>query len=179
MPRVARKSHITTRIDVRVDSDLWKAAGDVRSTARRAIKQAASLLSAASAELAIVLTDDSAIRALNRAWRGVDAATNVLSFPTSCAVGEPPLIGDIILAYETVAAEAFLQQKPLSHHVAHLALHGYLHLLGYEHVRNKDAELMEAIEREVLWRLAIPDPYRRSRSRRQMRLTSAAQSSRR
>jgi probable rRNA maturation factor len=114
-----------------------------------------------AAELAVVLTDDSAIRLLNRAWRGVDAPTNVLSFPTKRAGNDPPLIGDIVLAYETIAGEARAEHKPFAHHVAHLAVHGFLHLLGYDHVRDEDAELMEQVELDVLRRLAIPDPYKR------------------
>ncbi len=159
---VARKARTTPKIDVLVESDLWKEAEDARSVVRRAITEAAEALSTPKAELAIVLTDDSAIRLLNRAWRGVDAATNVLSFPTQRAAGEPPLIGDIVLAYETIAAEAQAEHKPFAHHLAHLTVHGFLHLLGYDHVRNKDAEAMEEVERDVLRRLAIPDPHRRA-----------------
>jgi probable rRNA maturation factor len=108
-----------------------------------------------------VLTDDSGVRLLNRAWRGVDAPTNVLSFPTKRAGNDPPLIGDIVLAYETIAGEARAEHKPFAHHVAHLAVHGFLHLLGYDHVRDEDAEVMERVELDVLRRLAIPDPYKR------------------
>jgi probable rRNA maturation factor len=155
------KARPAPKIDVLVESELWKEHKDAGSFARRAITEAAAVLSTPSAELAIVLADDSAIRLLNRAWRGVAAATNVLSFPAKRAGGEPLLIGDIVLAYETIAAEARAEGKPFAHHVAHLAVHGFLHLLGYDHVRNKDAETMERLEREVLRRLAIPDPYRR------------------
>ncbi len=157
--QVARKTRAAPKIDVLVESDLWKEAEDARPVIQRAIAEAAAALSTPPAELAIVLTDDSAIRSLNRAWRGVDAATNVLSFPTQRAGGEPPLIGDIVLAYETIAAEAQAEHKPFANHLAHLAVHGFLHLLGYDHVRNKDAETMERIERDILRRLAIPDPY--------------------
>jgi len=162
MTEVARKARGAVKIDVLVESELWREGEDVRPAARRAVTQAASMLSTPGSELAIVLTDDSAIRLLNRAWRGVDAATNVLSFPTKHSGGEPPLIGDIVLAYETVAREARAERKPFAHHVAHLAVHGFLHLLGYDHVRSKDAQDMERIECEVLGQLAIPDPYRRS-----------------
>jgi probable rRNA maturation factor len=161
MAPVARKKRAAPKIDVLVESDLWKETEDVRPVARRAIKEAAALLAMPGAELAIVLTDDSAIRLLNRAWRGVDAATNVLSFPTKRAGDDPPLIGDIVLAYETIAGEARAEHKPFAHHVAHLAVHGFLHLLGYDHVRNEDAEVMEQVELDVLRRLAIPDPNRR------------------
>jgi len=161
MAPVARKNRAAPKIDVLVESDLWKETEDVKPVARRAIREAAALLAMRGAELAIVLTDDSAIRLLNRAWRGVDAATNVLSFPAKRAGDGPPLIGDIVLAYETIAGEARAEHKPFAHHVAHLAVHGFLHLLGYDHVRDKDAEVMEKVELDVLRRLAIPDPYRR------------------
>jgi probable rRNA maturation factor len=143
-----------------VESKLWKRHAGARSIARRAVAEAAEALSTAKAELAIVLTDDSAIRLLNREWRGVDAATNVLSFPATGGAAEASIIGDIVLAYETIADEAHAERKPFIHHVAHLAVHGYLHLLGYDHLRKKDAEIMERKERDILRRLAIPDPYR-------------------
>jgi probable rRNA maturation factor len=163
MTRTARKipaEGATLKIDLRADSELWKDAKDAPAVVRRAVAEAASILSISAAELAIVLTDDSAMRVLNRDWRGVDTATNVLSFPTRYSAGEPPLMGDIVLAYETIAAEAKGQHKPFAHHVAHLAVHGFLHLLGYDDVREADAETMEKIERSVLRKLAIPDPYR-------------------
>jgi probable rRNA maturation factor len=167
MMQAARKARAAPKIDViwidvLIDSDLWKEMEDAGSVARRAINAAAALLSTPSAELAIVLTDDSAIRLLNRTWRGIDAATNVLSFPTGRMGDEPLLIGDIVLAYETIAAEARAEGKPFAHHVAHLAVHGFLHLLGYDHLRAKEAATMEGLERDILRRLAIPDPYRRS-----------------
>jgi len=149
------------KIDVLVESDLWQDAAKVKSIVRRAVAQAAAMQSTRGAELAIVLTDDSTIRLLNREWRSIDAATNVLSFPAKSAGGAPPLIGDIVLAYETIAREARTERKPFAHHLAHLAVHGYLHLLGYDHERNEDAEAMEQVERDVLRRLSIPDPYRR------------------
>jgi len=147
------------KIDLLVESSRWKRHADAKAAACRAIAKAATVLSTPKAELAIVLTDDSAIRLLNRDWRGIDAATNVLSFPTRGAGGDVPLIGDIVLAYETVAAEARAEGKPFAHHVAHLAVHGFLHLLGYDHMRKKDAEIMEGMERNILRKLAIPDPY--------------------
>jgi probable rRNA maturation factor len=161
MGRAAGKARTALKVDVIVESDLWKQKDDVKSAARRAVTTAAAVLSTPSSELAIVLTDDSAIRLLNRDWRGVDAPTNVLSFPAGRAGGAPPFIGDIVLAYETIAGEAKAGRKPLTHHIAHLAVHGFLHLLGYDHVREKDAETMEAVERDVLQRLGIPDPYPR------------------
>jgi probable rRNA maturation factor len=158
------------KIDVLVESALWHKPANVRSIVRRAVAQAAAAQSTIETELAIVLTDDSAVRQLNHLWRGIDAATNVLSFPSPAPVKQgadaPPHLGDIVLAYETIAREARAEGKPLGHHVAHLAVHGYLHLLGYDHLRGKDAEAMEAAERRILRRLAIPDPYRRPRAKK-------------
>ena len=162
MTQTARLARTVT-IDVLVESDLWKEMEDAGSIVERAIAEAAAVLSTPRTELAIVLTDDSAIRSLNRAWRGIDAATNVLSFPTSRGSSPLCLIGDIVLAYETIAREALDQHKPFAHHLAHLAAHGFLHLLGYDHERDRDAERMEEIECNVLRRLAIPDPYRPTR----------------
>lgn len=160
MAQAVRKTRATLKIDVLIESPLWKKTADTVAAVRRAVAQAAAMLSTPPAELAIVLTDDSAIRLLNRTWRGVDAATNVLSFPSGRVGGDPPLIGDIVLAYETIAQEARIQAKPFAHHVAHLAVHGFLHLVGHDHARSKDAEKMERLERDILRRLAIPDPYR-------------------
>jgi probable rRNA maturation factor len=114
-------------------------------------------------ELAIVLTDDSAIRALNRDWRGKDTATNVLSFPAPASPpaegGHPRLLGDIVIAYETTAREAGAEARPFRHHLTHLAVHGFLHLLGHDHVADAEAEAMEALEIAVLARLDVPNPY--------------------
>lgn len=108
-------------------------------------------------EISIVLADDAAVHALNRRWRGRDAPTNVLSF----ASDERPLLGDVVLAYETVAREAADQDKSLSDHLAHLVVHGVLHLLGFDHETGEDeAEEMEALERHILAGLNIADPYR-------------------
>ena len=79
---------------------------------------------------------------------------------------EPAHLGDIVLAYETIAREARDEGKPLANHVAHLVVHGYLHLLGFDHERNADAEEMEQTERDILQRLAIPDPYRHNAAKR-------------
>jgi probable rRNA maturation factor len=154
------------KIDVLVDSDRWETPARVRATVRRAIGAAAATVSTSGTEIAIVLTDDSAIRQLNRLWRGIDAPTNVLSFPSKQTAreggrsDEPPHLGDIVLAYETIAREATAEHKPLAHHVAHLAVHGFLHLIGYDHEKDADAETMEQTERKILRRLHIPDPYR-------------------
>jgi probable rRNA maturation factor len=147
----------TLTIDVIVGSELWKDAGKPKAMVQRAVTRAAAMLSTTGGELAIVLTDDSAIRALNREWRGVDEATNVLAFPAKNATAGH--LGDIVLAFETIAREARFERKPLAHHLAHLAVHGFLHLAGYDHERPQDAIEMERTERKILRQLAIPDPY--------------------
>ena len=109
-----------------------------------------------------MLSHDSAIHTLNRDWRGKNAPTNVLSFPAAAAGksrSAPPYIGDIVIAYQTVAREAVAEGKPFNHHLAHLAIHGFLHLLGYDHENDRDARKMERLERKILKRLAVPDPY--------------------
>ena len=148
------------KLDVVVEAASWDEHPALRPLLRRAVDAAAAALSTSGAELAIVLTDDSAVRVLNRTWRGIDAPTNVLSFPADVPAGAPPLLGDVVLAYETVAREAQRDGKPFAHHVAHLAVHGFLHLCGYDHERDSDAETMEQLERTILRRLDIPDPYR-------------------
>jgi probable rRNA maturation factor len=178
---MTRGARPTLKIDVLVVSDRWKKADQARSIVRRAVTRAAAATpSTAGAELAIVLTDDSAIRLLNRDWRGIDAATNVLSFPTKKAAGKHlEHLGDIVLAFETIAREARGEHKPLAHHVAHLAVHGFLHLVGYDHENDKDATDMERAEREILRQLAIPDPYRagaRSKSRVKTRVRPRGES---
>ena len=113
------------------------------------------------AEVSILLTDDAAVQVLNRDWRGVDKPTNVLSFPAEgiSPPGAPALLGDVALAFETVAREAAAQGKPIEHHTRHLLVHGVLHLLGYDHVREEDAERMEERERKILARFGVSDPY--------------------
>jgi len=144
-------------IDVLALSNRWRRSTNIRSVVRRAVARAAVMTSTDGAEIAIVLTDDPAIRRLNRDWRGIDAPTNVLSFPSRDGRGH---LGDIALAFETIAREARRERKPFGQHVAHLAVHGFLHLMGYDHERDDDAVAMEHVEREILHQLDIPDPYR-------------------
>jgi probable rRNA maturation factor len=153
------RTRASVKIDIRVESDLWKRKPDIKTVARRAIVKAATMVALPKCELSVLLTDDPTIRTINADWRGVNAPTNVLSFPAPGG-GDRPFIGDIVLAYETIAAEARAERKPFAHHFAHLAVHGFLHLLGYDHIRKKDAEIMEDAERGILRQLRIPDPYR-------------------
>jgi len=148
-------------VDIVVESPLWKAQRGADAMLRRALAAAAAAVPS-EGELAVVLTDDAAIRALNRDWRGKDAATNVLSFPAKEGRHDrraPRLLGDIVMAYETVAREAAAEGKPFMHHLAHLAVHGFLHLVGYDHEANEGADAMEALEIAILARLDVPDPY--------------------
>jgi probable rRNA maturation factor len=147
-------------IDIIVQSPLWETEPGVETMLHRAIAEAVAALSTNDAEVAIVLTDDSAIRLLNRDWRGIDEATNVLSFPAKTTSGnEASLLGDIVLAFETTAREAANEQKPFVHHLAHLAVHAFLHLKGHDHANDEEAEAMERLECEILARLGVSDPY--------------------
>jgi probable rRNA maturation factor len=154
------------QIEVIVRSARWRKRPTARAIVRKAVREAAKAVSTPRAELAIVLSDDSAIRALNRDWRGKNTPTNVLSFPAAPRGGPvgkrgaaSPYIGDIVIAYQTTAREAAAEGKPFNHHVAHLAVHGFLHLLGYDHEIDRDADEMERLERKILKRMAVPDPY--------------------
>lgn len=161
------------QIEIVVESELWNAQPEAQATVRDAVITAAAstrALPAAGGEVSVVLADDAAIRRLNRDWRGIDRPTNVLSFPapqlrstgpgrTRSGNSAPALLGDIIIAYETTAAEAAAAAKPFAHHLAHLAVHGFLHLLGYDHESDADANEMERLETKILARLDVPDPY--------------------
>jgi len=110
-------------------------------------------------EATIVLTDDTEMRDLNRDWRGKDRPTNVLSFPSGDAPGEPGALGDIVIAYETARKEADEESIALEDHVSHLVVHGVLHLLGFDHLNEDEAGKMEDLERDALASIGIADPY--------------------
>jgi probable rRNA maturation factor len=146
-------------VDIVVESPLWETHTDAEAAVRRAIATAAPT-DLADAELAVLLADDSHVRDMNAHWRGKNTATNVLSFPAAPALTPGPRhLGDIVLAYETVVREARDQAKPFDHHLIHLVVHGFLHLMGYDHETDDEAEEMEGQERDILARLGIPDPY--------------------
>jgi probable rRNA maturation factor len=111
-----------------------------------------------------VLADDASVQDLNARWRGKDAPTNVLAFASDepPAKGKPVLLGDVVLAYETVSREAKEQGKRLADHLRHLVIHGVLHLLGYDHIKATPAKRMEALETRILASLGVADPYRLS-----------------
>jgi probable rRNA maturation factor len=155
---------IPLEIEVDHDSPLWAGAPFAEGAARLAVAAAfahAGLTCRDGAELSIVLTDDARIRALNAAWRGQDKATNVLSFPAvePAMIATAPLLGDIVIAYETVEREARAQSISFRNHYVHLLVHGFLHLFGYDHLTEIEAAAMERLESEILHRLGIDDPY--------------------
>jgi probable rRNA maturation factor len=154
----SRGTRAAPAIEIVVESRLWSAQRNARAVIRRAIGAAAAMAPTGKGEIAIVLTDDPAMRRLNRAWRGKNAPTNVLSFPASKDNGAAHL-GDIAIAYETTAREAKAEHKHFRHHLAHLAVHGYLHLAGYDHIDEQEAQIMENLEIAVLQRLKVPNPY--------------------
>jgi len=150
--------------DIEQDSALWDALIDAEAIAERALEAAAEQAGIAlldGAELGVLLSDDDHVQSVNQEWRGIDKPTNVLSFPAvePSKLVRAPFLGDIIIAYETVEREARSDGKAFADHYAHLIVHGFLHLLGYDHINEADAERMEALEISILASLDIPDPY--------------------
>lgn len=142
-------------VDVLANSALWRGHEDLLSKA---------LAAAASAEgksgvVSLLLGDDVSVAELNQQFRGKRGPTNVLSFPPAPGTSEPGFLGDIALAAETIVEQAQFQGKRFEHHAAHLVVHGFLHLIGYDHQKPADAEVMESREREILTSLGIEDPY--------------------
>lgn len=152
-------------LDIIVEDERWSGIGDIEGLARRSVEAAFVVAGQdpdAPVEISLLLADDGAIRELNRAWRGQDKATNVLSFPAPPQPdhgSQPPPLGDIALAYETMLREAQGEAKPLADHVAHLLVHGTLHLLGHDHEADAEAKAMEALETEALARIGVASPY--------------------
>jgi len=155
-----RRRALAPAIDIQVASPLWQAQPLAEPTVRAAIAAAAAL-STAAGEVSILLTDDKAIRALNRDWRGIDKPTNVLSFPApgAAAGASAKTLGDIVMAYETLAQECDRQDRVFLHHLAHLTVHGFLHLIGYDHQTDAQADAMEGLESKIMARMNLPDPY--------------------
>ena len=154
-------SNFPIEIDILIEDDRWS--DELSDSAERAVNAAIAhlkLLPEGPCELSILLTNDAHQHELNAQWREKQSSTNVLSFPQI----EPfaplfGLLGDISLAYETVTKEAHDEQKTLKDHVTHLCVHGFLHILGYDHLTDDDAEEMEGLERNILKDLEIADPY--------------------
>ena len=153
-------------VDVLIESGAWQVLPDVEDIVRRAIASAANsgiTTRHQRTELAVLLCDDETITDLNARWRGLEKPTNVLSFPAPPLRGAAPdervPLGDIAVAYETVVREADERGKLVSDHLSHLVVHGFLHLLGYDHHRGSEADRMERLERDILARIGIADPY--------------------
>lgn len=153
---------MTLRIEIAVESPRWDVYPDLSGTVERAVLAArdiASVTIAPAAEVSFLFADDARIRRLNAEWRGQDKPTNVLSFPGAGDLAVAPLLGDIALAFETTEREAREQGKPFADHVVHLIVHGFLHLVGFDHESDLEAEEMELLERAILNRIGVPDPY--------------------
>jgi probable rRNA maturation factor len=153
---------VTPVIDVSIEAQEWASLENLHDLARTTLLAAireAGISLAPEAEISILFCNDAFIRKLNQQWRGIDKPTNVLSFPAGSDPASSPLLGDIVIAFETAAKEAAEKGISLRDHAAHLLVHGFLHLIGHDHVKADEAEVMEALERAVLGRLGIPDPY--------------------
>ncbi|NEU12057.1 rRNA maturation RNase YbeY [Methylobacterium sp. BTF04] len=154
-------------IDVAVADPRWETvAPDLEAFVIRAVEAALAIAPKppdSAVEISILLTTDAMVQDLNKTWRGKDKPTNVLSFPAPpqpAHAGVATPLGDVVLAYDTMLRESAEQSKPLSHHLAHLLVHGTLHLLGQDHETGEsDAEAMEALEIAALRALGVPDPY--------------------
>lgn len=141
------------QVDVLIESPLWEGKESILVNALAAT----AVAEAKRGSVSLLLGDDATIARLNKQFRGKDGPTNVLSFPASSVPLE--FLGDIALAAETIGEEAKFQGKRFENHAAHLAVHGFLHLLGYDHEKDEDAARMEARERAILASIGIEDPY--------------------
>lgn len=155
---------MSVSVDIAIEGGGWSDLPDARRTIEDAVRATVSASGAElaeGAEVSVLLCDDRRIAELNRDWRGLDKPTNVLSFPAADAdaLATAPLLGDIAVAYETVARECAEEDKPFADHLSHMIVHGFLHLLGYDHETDDEAEDMEALERSALQQLGVPDPY--------------------
>jgi probable rRNA maturation factor len=145
-------------IDIEIEDEAWsRAQPDAETLAETAARAVLAREAAGDAGVCILLTDDDAVAMLNQQFRGKAGPTNVLSFPA----GDNPegLLGDIALAFGVCQREAAEQGKSLAAHLQHLTAHGVLHLLGYDHIDEGDAEVMEDLERAILAELGVSDPY--------------------
>jgi probable rRNA maturation factor len=165
--RTSSVSKTRPAIALRVEAGAWPPAAELRRIARNAFSatvDASGLAIVPGTEVSVVFTDDAHVRALNKQYRGKNAATNVLSFPAPALVEGAlgPMLGDIVLASETVVNEARAGGLTLDAHLTHLLVHGFLHLVGYDHEADAEAAVMEGLETAILARLGIADPYPRT-----------------
>jgi len=160
MPKMA----LRMVIDITIESAGWPAEAQLRQHVEALCKAVFDHLGFGDmcSELSLLFTDDTTMQAINNKWRGQNKPTNVLSFPAfAIRPNETPksILGDIILAFETITREAQSEGKNFDHHLNHLILHGLLHLLGYDHEREEEAIIMEGHEIAILRQFAIPNPY--------------------
>lgn len=160
---------MTIAVDVRDEFEGWAAVWpdrpDLETFSARAIAMALEISKMklkAGVEVSVLYCGDGFMQDLNKQWRGKDQPTNVLSFPAASgkALTHTPTLGDIIVSCDTVMREAKAEQKSFADHLSHMLVHGALHLVGYDHEDDEEAEDMEAREREALAKLGIADPYR-------------------
>ena len=154
----------TIAVDIAIEAEAWGPEARWRPLAEKvaaAIAARPEPIVPEAAELSLVLTDDARIRVLNRDWRGKDKPTNVLSFPSADEDDDDPgpLLGDVVVAFETCEREAAEEGKRFEDHVTHLLVHGLLHLFGWDHEDEAEADEMEALETEILAGLGVADPY--------------------
>lgn len=152
------------KIDLIIEDDRWNAAlPDAAALIQSAVEAAFSGANFDEiVSVSVLLADDARIKTLNSTFRGRDKPTNVLSFPaqeTPAFPGEPKVLGDIALAFETMQSEADVGNRPLRNHFLHLIVHASLHLIGYTHESDEEAEHMEALEIAILAGLDVPNPY--------------------
>ncbi len=149
-------------VDFRVEDPSWEEVlPDLETVIYRALESAAEKM-AISGAVDVLLTSNAEMQALNAKWRDKDKPTDVLSFPADAddnVMGGQPFLGDIALGSGVVSADADKLKRPLDLHVMHLLVHGFLHLLGYDHMSPEDAREMEGLEAEILMPLGLPDPY--------------------
>ncbi|CAM1636145.1 Endoribonuclease YbeY [Bartonella apis] len=155
---------MTVRYDVAINADGWQSEHSLRMLVDRVLEATLHALEFddVDSELSLVFTDDANIRTINAKWRDIDKATNVLSFPAfPIQPGQRPgpILGDIVIARETVQREAQEENKSFDDHLSHLIVHGLLHLTGYDHQNDEEAEQMESLERKILASLGISNPY--------------------
>jgi probable rRNA maturation factor len=157
-------------LEMTVEAGDWPAEDQLTNLCLGAIDAAHRLLleegrvpsTEAAPELSMLFTDDAAMADINGEWRGQPKPTNVLSFPaTALDIGDrmPPMLGDIVFALETIQRETKELDRKFGDHLAHLTVHGYLHLLGYDHIEADEAEEMESLETRILAKIGISDPY--------------------
>lgn len=149
-------------LDLAIEDEAWAVLPNLELMAEQALT-AALPKGEQGKIITLLFADDETMQDLNKDWRGLNKPTNVLSFPAAkdqiLPPGDLPLLGDIVLGFETCSREATESGKSLSDHTCHLIVHGVLHLLGYDHEKDKDAEVMEAAEIKILSTLGIENPY--------------------